>query len=706
MDMFANPPAAAAPNPNLVRLAALSKLLRRHLWLVLLCAALGGVAAYAYARTLPRSFTAASALTVEGDRFVIPELQGALRADSSPDPMPWVRTEVQALTARSMVSKVVQRLHLEQVPEFNAALRPKTWVQDVKDWIGPLLPGRSTKATDSEGEAGVNQGVVSAATKALDVFQDNRSVVISIYFTSEDPALAARFVNDLIETYVQTRAQRRVDANQGANQALTARIDQVREDVAAIERQMRDLRNKSEVVGIRAGSVSAQQLEELTSAAAKATLERTQLEINYERAQAAVKQGSTDALTTVLSSPTISRLRDQETAASSKMAELSSRYGPGYPGIRSAGAELGSVRRQLSQEATRIVDSMGAELRAARAQETDVKKQLEVARAAGVKSENTRAQLEQLQQEATSRRNLYQTLLERAQQTVVQPIGAETPDVRVLSPAIPPSVPSGPNMKVAGLMGGAGGALLGCLLALTRLRSVEGFETAAEFTRATGFPVAATVGSTLVRRNKGVLARGAAASGPDAEAMRLLRSRLQFAGRSGTPRAIAFLPVVASERAVTMAAAFARVAASHGDRVLLIEAELDQPRLAGVLGHAGGPTSSLHQALSGGDWRLAVLQDRQPGLDTLLASGRDPDPAALVQSPQFQNLLVEVREEYDVTVLDAGPADTADALAVVQRVDLAVLIVDRLAGYKAVQSAAARLASAPRTPVVAVMLSR
>ena len=66
--------------PGLIRLEQLTRLLRHYAWLIGLCAVLGAAGLYGYARTLPKFYTASSTLTVEGDQFNIPELQGALRA--------------------------------------------------------------------------------------------------------------------------------------------------------------------------------------------------------------------------------------------------------------------------------------------------------------------------------------------------------------------------------------------------------------------------------------------------------------------------------------------------------------------------------------------------------------------------------------------------------------------------------------------------
>jgi succinoglycan biosynthesis transport protein ExoP len=617
-----------------------------------------------------------------------------------------------------LVAAVAARLHLNADPEFNVALRPPSLMEQVKDVISSFVARLLPHSPASVAPAGSDENVLGSVSNALSVFQDGRSLVISVAFTSQDPKLAANFINALIDEYVQSRARRRMDANQGANDIMQQRVDQVRSDLTNIEQQMRDLRGKSELVELRAGSVGQQQVEELTTAAAKATLDRSQLEVSYERAVAAAKEGSSDTLATVLNSPTISRLRDQEAEASQQMAELSSRYGANYPGVRSGAAQLASVHRQLSAEAARIVASLGDELRVARAQEADVLKQLDQARRAGVQSENARAQLDQLQQEATTRRNLYQTLLEREQQTVGQPAASETPDVRILSPAVPPSSPSGPNIKLAGIMGGAGGALLGSLLALTRIGSVRGFENAEEVTSATGLVVLGLFPRLSVRRDRGVLAlrpSNTAAVRDDIEAIRIIRDRLRYAGRTGVPRCALFLASTsdAASFAAPIAATFARVAAADGERVLLIEGNLQAPSLHMQLDLNAGGQNALQDdeagvpaVFAGSDWRDVVIADNQLGLDLLLASGHTTDAHARLSGPQFQNLLVEARADYDLVVLHGSPASSSEAIALVQRADTAILVIDGRVDQAATQLAVTRLSNVAHTPLVAVLLPR
>lgn len=697
-------PTQATEGLPLRRLAAL---LRRYAWLIALCAVLGALAAYGYARTIPKSFTASSLVAVEGERLAIPELNGALRTETPGDPMPWVRTEVQAISSRDLVAKVAQQLNLKNLPEFNPALRspnPLTKAIDAaKSAVLSLFPSPPATGDDA---APTTEIVTNEALRALSIFQDSRSLVIQVSFTSHDPKLSADFANALTTEYIASRADRRTRVNEGANTALNTRIDQARIDLADIERQMRDLRSKSDLVGVRAGSIGQQQAEELATAAARGSVELAQLQTLYDRASALAKTGASDQLANVLGSSTISSLRQSEATASRRVAELSARYGSGYPGVRSAGAELASTQRQLRDETTRIISSLASQLNVAKAQQSDVQRQLETARQAGIKAENSTAELTQLQQEATTRRALYQTLLERAQQTVAQPTGSQTPDVRVVTQAAAPLFPSSPNMKLAAGSGGIAGGLLGCLFALTRLRSPQTLRTPQEIDDALGLPVTAVLPrANLGRGRTGLAARVVAApAGPEAQALRALRMRLSHLGRTGMPRSFAFTDGAESSAAARIAVALARVAALDNDRVLLIEGNLQRPAIAATLAQQA---EGLLPALEADqDWRDHVKRDGATPLHVLALAEPARNGHALLGSVQFQNLLVDAQAEYDLVILAAPPAHSPDSLILAQRIDVTALVLDgKLRDRDALVSAAHALGSMSRCPLATILVT-
>jgi succinoglycan biosynthesis transport protein ExoP len=430
------------------------------------------------------------------------------------------------------------------------------------------------------------------------------------------------------------------------------------------------------MVNLRAGSVGQQQLEELATAAARAAIERSQLESTYERAATLSKQGASDALASVLNSPTIAQMREQEASASRRAAELSSRYGSGYPGVRAAQADLASARGQLGAETQRIVSSLGTQLRAAQAHEADVKRQLAEARTMAVQSENARARLDQLQQEVTTRRGLYKTLLERSQQTVNQPVGTQTPDVHVVSTAAPPGGPSGPNMKIAGGLGGAAGGILGCLLALTRLGRIERQIPTGQLAEFSGLQVAASMPEAFFRRSRSKIADVVVAEpqGEQARAMRALRDNVRRLGDPTTPSIVMVTSAAQDDDALQMALACGRVVANDRERVLLIDGDLAMPKLAALLRDGSPGLSTFFRDRA--DWRGLVMEDPSSALDFLASQGAASDPVEMLCGTQFQNLLVEAADDFDLVLVVAPKATSDAARALAQRVDAVLVVVD------------------------------
>jgi succinoglycan biosynthesis transport protein ExoP len=690
-----SPPSRASAQ---VRPQDVFRILQRNVLPITACALVGAVAAYAYTSTLEKSYTAYGAIAVEGERVAIPELQGALRTDASPDPMPYVRTEVQALGAHSLIVRLTNELHLDRDPQFNAELRPPSLLERVKNAAKALIPHGKNAMPLTTSDA-----VVNAASHALAISQDNRSLVIGVTFTAHDPRLAAAAVNRLISDYIAERMARRNNADHGANTEITHRIDQERTEISGLEKQMRDLRAQSGVIALRAGSVGQQQLEDLATEASKASLERSQIAANLARAQAAAATGSADELASVIDSPTISRLREQESQASGQAANLAARFGPSYPALRSAQADLAAVRGQLGSEANRIVASLTSQLGAAQAHEADVQAQLQTARRASAQAQDVQARLEQMQQDIGTRRALYGSLLQSAQQTVSQPQAEGLPGVRVLSDADVPGLPSAPNMKLAAGLGGIAGALLAGLLAFTRSATSQRFQSAAEIEAATGAVILTQL------RGAGGLARWDrladqvnAVGSAESAAMRQAHAMLRTGGRGGAARVVAFVGAANARLIAATAAAFARVAAHNGQSVLVLDTSFSNAGLARSLDLQPG---LLADALLGAqDWRDCTMPDSASPAHVLL--GR-PNPAISVEKLRIglENILAEARADYDLIVLCAAPADDTHEAPLVRTADATIMVINAAQARPTDTSAlSARLATVSRARLNAIVV--
>jgi len=705
------------PTPEATTLSPLQLLgtLRRNWPLIAFFGLLFGGAAYSYTvAVVPKQYTTSGTLSIDMERFAIPALQGALSGASMADPLPVVRSEVQILTSRALLQETADELNLIADPEFNAALRPRSFMDGMKRRFVGMLPlaiaqplfdaellPDVTKPEQPPSKAAVEDGIIGSLQHDLNVNNDNRSTIVVLQFTSISPKTAADVVNSVIKHYMEDKSRGRASANTEANSELSQRVADARTEIDALERKIAATREKYNLVQTRAGTVGQQQLEDLSSALTRASADRAQAVANYQRAAALARTGtmSTDNAA-VLGSSTISALREREAAADRHVAQLATTLGTGHPQYRAAQAELGSLRGALAAEAQRVMVSLGAQADAAKAREADLQRQLTLSQKNAGGLATVQSELQQLERDADARRNVLQTLLQGEAQTASKRSGPEQSGVRLVSMAVPPAFPSAPKPKIAGFLGVMSGFAFGGLLSLVWVRRDSGLTQPDAMRRAVGLAPLAVVPRPAGRVS---LAECVVAdpSGPEAEALRSLRMRLRFSGRGSAPRSVLFVSSAAAEGAVDVAAAFARVAAVDGVRVLLLEGNLREPSLAGILGVP--PNNGLVETLQGREhWQEQVQRDPRTTLDHLLVAQGHPAASQLLDSMQLQNLVAEARDEYNLVVIDSQPIGNASQTMVLANiVETVILVVGAKRAKQAVVRDALRaLAGASRNPIV------
>lgn len=163
---------------------------------------------------------------------------------------------------------------------------------------------------------------------------------------------------------------------------------------------------------------------------------------------------------------------------------------------------------------------------------------------------------------------------------------------------------------------------------------------------------------------------------PCAEELRALRTQLQIGwSNSGTRRRV--LTIVSpgcgegrSYIAANLAVAFSQL----GERTLLIDADLRQPRQHRIFGVSD--RIGLSSILSGRADRGAILPVAQFGKLSLLTAGaRPPNPQELLSRGMLAGLLRHIQSDFDVVLLDTPPVmQYADARSVAFRAGGALVI--------------------------------
>ena len=244
----------------------------------------------------------------------------------------------------------------------------------------------------------------------------------------------------------------------------------------------------------------------------------------------------------------------------------------------------------------------------------------------------------------------------------------------------------GPVLYQSAILGLAFGLLVAGGMTLLSEWTDRGFRSPADIRKRLGLAVIGQV--PHIKRSR-TLEEGAPGVDPvltvahkprsvEAEAYRGIRTRIDFALQGIACPVVQVTSPTPGDGKSTLAANLALAEAKSGRRVLLIDADMRKPRIDKLFRVDAGKIG-LSGSIAGSDTIDAALVPS--GIDslTLLPCGPRPaDPAELLTSPRFVDLLTQLRTRFDMIIVDSPPLlAVSDPAIVAPRAD-GVLLVFRL----------------------------
>ncbi len=659
------------------------RIVRRHrlLFAVLLLLPLGASIAVA---VLTRStFTASSSVVVDLAGQNVITVRNVL-SDVPADTEAMVG-EIELLASRELLEQVATRLSLLDDPEFNPALSPAPWRRLLNDgrtavtmWLGGEPP--------PEAAARPMNDVVDTLRAGLVIAPVGRSRVIRITATARDGAVAAQIANTLAAVYTEEHLRLRTQARQQANGWIVERLNDLRQRADRSARLADTYRAAGGLQRGRDSLLVSQQATEASTQATVAHARAAEARAKLSEADGALKATQPDQMASVLSSPLVQQLRQQEAKLTANRADLFTTLGSSHPRALAAQSQLADLQAQIAAETRRIFASLRDDLRAAEAVEADAVKRLAESRQ-GVEAASAQdLNAQDLQRVADADAAIYQTFLTRARETEAQ-VAFPTVNVRVLSTAVPPNRPVSPNRGRIVLAGAVLGTVLAFVGALVRDLWSRGLRTSAEIEQLVGVPAFGSIPYRARRANLVDKLR-------HGEAVAALWTRLFLGGGEGTktgdlrtgdvkfgngraaPKSVVITSALPGEGKTVLARSLALVAAEHGQRVLIIDADLRRSSLTGSLHAHDGARLGLYDLLG----KRAVLADvvvAEEHLVDVLPAGRGGDnPVKLLSSPQLGALLRTAGQSYDLIIIDSPPVLIgADSWWLCRSADMTLLAV-------------------------------
>jgi succinoglycan biosynthesis transport protein ExoP len=568
--------------------------------------------------------------------------------------------------------------------------------------------------------------VVNELKSQISTEQEGNTNIINITATCSNPTETALLANTVAEVYRQNNVAERNKKVRETREFIEKQLEVVEGRLQESEQNLRNYEKDTKLVALDAQTKAAiNRLISLENVVAD--LQQKRLEVKrqlglLQQFRKGKQRVSKEAFYVENPSPQLAKLTAKFRDLSLRREVLLNDYTEDHPEVSSVDAELANVISEMEKELRSMLTSMDSRLQ-------DLGKRLETARGQAMAIPDSVLTLARLRREVQLNGDLLAQLKSKYQEVMIQESGL-IEEVKIIKPALEPTQPiNTPNTLLNTGTGGIIGLVVGLVLALIVETMDTSLGTIEDVEEILGIPVLGVIPSiqefALSEKNEtGPKPRGEplvthfAPRSPVSEAYRSLRTNLQFIRSDKKAKAYLITSSSLQEGKTYNVVNLSLSLAQAGEKVLLIDADLRRPTVHHIFGLERQPgltdyivgtgevesrpdytvelettlTFSAPQTDNGwknvtntiidlmlGEFGIDEIL-KNPGLDNLhiINAGQGLlNPAEILRSPRFKEFLREVREHYDIIIVDTPPVlPVADAFEVAPEVDGVILVYE------------------------------
>ena len=319
-----------------------------------------------------------------------------------------VESQVRVLTSDNLLSRVVTAEGLDHDPEFV----------------------RGALSLEHSSLAALNE-----LKRQLSVSRADRTYVVDVSVTSEDPAKAARIANAIAKTYLAEQTEVRSDNARQISQSLSGQLKELQDRVRNSEDRVEAYKSSHNIIGANGELVDEQQLSSLNAQLSAAHAHTEEAKSRLDQIEGA-RQSKTDigAFPAAIQSQTITALRTQYAEIMRREAEQKTSLGERHPAVIEIEAQADRLQHMIDDEVARVALSARAEYESAKTNEDTLTRNLDTLKQTAMSTNEFLVGLRELEREAQANRAVYEAFLVRARETGQQE-RVDTKNIRIISKA-------------------------------------------------------------------------------------------------------------------------------------------------------------------------------------------------------------------------------------------------------------------------------
>lgn len=482
------------------------------------------------------------------------------------------------------------------------------------------------------------------------------------------PEKATDFLNGLVDVCIEQDLETKNETSRKSEMFINEQLNQITDSLMFAESNLEEFRSNNKIVNLSdEGSLLYKKLEEQEK-------NKSQLDISLKYYNYILRSIQTNDIQDI-KMPSITGIDDP--LLKSLISQLNELYTEKQVLMYSATPDnpsLKIVNMKIDQTITSLVDNVNSLIESTKLEINEVKKEIEKTDQDIQQLPSTERELISIQRKFDVNNTVYSFLLQKRAEIGLTK-AANISDIRIIDSARAENAKqSFPQMKLLLLIALFLGIGIPCAIIILVNYLDDTIKEKSDVESKTQIPI---IGTILHNHYSDKIPVKTKPKSSIAESFRAIRSNLAFFLKdTSKTNVIALTSTISGEGKSFCALNLAAILSLINKKVLIIGLDLRKPRLAEMINVSNniGVTTHLIGKDSLDD---VILHTDVQNLDAIVAGPIPPNPAELIESPEFDTFMKEcINKGYDYVILDTPPIGlVADTIAIAKYAECNIFVM-------------------------------
>lgn len=504
-----------------------------------------------------------------------------------------------------------------------------------------------------------------AFSSSIKVDRQEDSNILNIKIRGTDPQKVALWVNTLVDEYSKLNIEDNLEKSKKILQVINEQLEPIYNKLGESEKQLTQFQASQNIYTLYDSNknVVTEQLEKLNKEYADAKVERIEVESKI-RALNDLKYGkaSLDAFPEIYMNDSIKKINTTRVELELEIQDLKKKYKADHPSIKSTDKQLDELKLTLKKEVSTLISSLETEYKIKKSREDELFKNIQMLKDEALKGSKASLELEKIKENYQQNKMFYEDLLRRSKEMELSS-SVSINRIRPIDPAITPQSPISPKTRQNTVVG----ILMGIFLGVGFVFFLDYLDSSIKLPSDVEKYLGQSVLTVVPKYS------------PDKirvlkEFYQSLRTAVMFAKQTKENQIVLVTSTGPSEGKTTTCHNLAKVLASAGDSVLLIDCDFRRPTIY--------KTFNLQNYIGISSFFLGKKEEEiiqlssVPNLYVITTGPLPPNPPEFITRKPFGEFLKSLKEKYNWIILDSSPVlSVTDPILLSVLADMTIIVI-------------------------------